>query len=134
MKLRRALPSLKKGIETVPLINIVFLLLLFFLFTSSFVFQPGVRVELPKSSQRLTSGVSGTRYVLAFSAQQGGRIYFNDEVLSPSALFAQLKEIARKEAHPVIVVRADKNLSHGYMSEMVQMITELGFLVILATQ
>ena len=134
MKLRRSIPVLKKGVETTPFVNIVLLLTLFFLLSSSFVFQPGVRVDLPRRSSRMMAGISGARYILALSAEQDGRMYFNDQVVDSEVLFTQLKAIAQKEAHPAIVVRADRNLSHGHVSEIVQAITELGFSVVLATQ
>ena len=42
--------KLEKGIlDLTPMINIFFLLFVFFLFTSSFIFQPGIKVSLPKA-------------------------------------------------------------------------------------
>jgi len=44
--------ELKHGLESidiVPIVNIVFLLLIFFMLTSGFVMQPGIKVDLPKA-------------------------------------------------------------------------------------
>ena len=41
---------MEKGvIDLTPMVNVFFLLFIFFLFTSSFIFQPGIKVSLPKA-------------------------------------------------------------------------------------
>ena len=38
-------------IEMTPMVNIFFLLFIFFAFTSSFIFQPGIKVRLQRIAQ-----------------------------------------------------------------------------------
>ncbi len=45
-------------VDIMPLIDVVFLLLLFFMLTSSFVLYPGIRVTLPKAETSKTLSVS----------------------------------------------------------------------------
>ena len=49
MKFKRRLKIEKGMIDLTPMVNVFFLLFIFFLFTSSFIFQPGIRVSLPKA-------------------------------------------------------------------------------------
>ena len=49
MKFKRRVKIEKGMVDLTPLVNIFFLLFIFFLFTSSFIFQPGIKVSLPKA-------------------------------------------------------------------------------------
>ena len=54
--------EIKKGqLDIAPMIDIVFLLLIFFMLTSNFVFQPGIKVKLPKA---VTSEVINSENVI----------------------------------------------------------------------
>ena len=49
MKFKRRIKLEKGMLDLTPMVNIFFLLFVFFLFTSSFIFQPGIKVSLPKA-------------------------------------------------------------------------------------
>ena len=52
MKFKRRVKIEKGMVDLTPLVNVFFLLFIFFLFTSSFIFQPGIKVSLPKALTR----------------------------------------------------------------------------------
>ena len=49
MKFKSRLKIEAGKLEVTPLIDVVFLLLIFFMLSSSFIFQPGIKVKLPES-------------------------------------------------------------------------------------
>ncbi|MBU3912097.1 MAG: biopolymer transporter ExbD, partial [Candidatus Omnitrophica bacterium] len=49
MRLKRHVQFEKGHLDIAPLIDCVFLLLIFFLLTSNFIFQPGIKINLPKA-------------------------------------------------------------------------------------
>lgn len=77
----------RKGVEIAitPLIDIVFLLLIFFMLTSRFVVQEGIEVDLPATKQ--VHQLSGTEGHLIFITEAGA-IFFDGRFLS-------LEELAR---------------------------------------
>lgn len=93
--------------STISLTDIVMLLLIFFLLTSSFVVQPGIKVKLPKAA----SGAQDDADKIYLTVTQRERIYLNQEQVSREDLGAKLRQIFSKTPDKVVVIRADKDLS-----------------------
>ena len=81
MKVRTSVRILRGPLDMAPLVDVILLLLIFFLLTSSFVFQPGIVVDPPTPGQS-KGGVNDTRYVITATAGLTPQIFFNDRALS----------------------------------------------------
>ena len=112
MKLKRRVFLEKGRLDIAPLIDIVFLLLIFFMLTSSFIFQPGIKINLPKA---LTSEVI-QRENLIIIITQDNSLYINERKLSAEELASRLK-IAGKESKPILI-KADRKASVGKVVEI----------------
>jgi len=88
----------------ISLTDIIFLLLVFFLLSSTFVLQPGVKVKLPVAT---TSDVSSEKSIVVSIAKDGG-VYINDELVNKIELGARLRQKLMDIGNPIIVLRADK--------------------------
>lgn len=108
---RKRLP-LAAGMDTTPLIDIVFQQLIFFMLTSSFVFQTGLPIHLPKS---VTSDVA-QRENLVVTINRKDRFFVGSRVLTLQELNARLAEAA-KSSQPILI-RADREASLGRMVEV----------------
>lgn len=105
--------ELKKGpLEIAPLIDVVFLLLIFFMLTSSFIFQPGIKINLPKA---VTSEVLHEQNVV-ITITDKNLIYLEGEVITSKELTKRLKSIAQ-EKRPLLI-RADRKASLGKVVEV----------------
>lgn len=113
--------SIEKGqLDTTPLIDVVFNLLIFFMLTSNFVFQPGIKVSLPKA---ITSEViSSENIVINVTGQD--LLFLNDKPITVNDLAAKLKEAA--EGNKSLLLKADTNASLGRVVEIWDMCRELG--------
>lgn len=118
MKFRSAsrLPQLEKGSSTIdiaPLIDIVFQLLIFFMLTASFIFQPGIKINLPKA---VTSEVLHEQNtVVTITAEN--LIYLDNKAVTAVELNKKLlKEIA--PAKRPIIIKADRRASLGRVVEV----------------
>ena len=89
------------------LTDIVMLLLIFFLLSSSFVVQPGIKVQLPKSE---TGEVDSKRQIIISLTEQGS-IFLNSEQVTTETLGAKLSALIGKESDRVVVINADKNVN-----------------------
>lgn len=100
--------SRRYGVEIplTSLIDIVFLLLIYFLLTTNFLVDEGVRVNLPQA-QALHESVD-TEIVVYLRVD--GNIYLKDQAVSAAQFFQKLKELAAQGATPVVIVKADKNI------------------------
>ncbi len=99
---------MEKGmVDLTPLVNVFFLLLIFFMFTSSFIFQPGIRVNLPKA---ITSEVIQEEGVVLTVAQDD-RIYLGDREITSDELSSKLRIIAKEKGS--LLIKADSGASLG---------------------
>ncbi len=109
-----------KQIDIAPLIDIVFQLLIFFMLTSSFVMQPGIRVNLPKA---VTSEV--VKYESIEILVTGENVtYFNGKVVTTQELKNLLKQVAKRDQ--TILIKADRHASLGRVVEIWDLARDLG--------
>ena len=84
-----------------PLIDVVFLLIIFFLVTSSFVHITGVRVQLPEIVT--SEGLEKTHLLIEIDKQ--GKYHFKNKPLSFAALKKHFSKISQKTR---LTISADK--------------------------
>lgn len=89
------------------LTDIVLLLLIFFLLSSSFVIQPGIKVQLPKSTQ--TEQETQRQIVITLTEQ--GQIFLNDKSVTVESLGGQLSQMLSASQTDMVVIKADKTVS-----------------------
>ena len=107
MKFKRRLRIEKGAVDLTPLVNVFFLLLIFFMFTSSFIFQPGIRVNLPRA---VTSEVIQEEGVVLTVAKDDN-IYLGDRMINQDELSSQLRIIAKQKGS--LLIKADSGASLG---------------------
>jgi len=94
-----------RQIDIAPLIDCVFLLLIFFMLTSSFVVIPGISVKLPKA---LTSeGMDSRSLTVVISSED--IIYLNDKPYTAKEVESYTKE----GNYDSIFIKADRDASMG---------------------
>jgi biopolymer transport protein ExbD len=108
IKLERTL----RTIDIAPLIDVVFLLIIFFMLTSSFIFQPGIKVNLPRA---ITSDMlSEENAVVTITAEN--LIYYNQKLVTVKELTATLKRVA--DARLPVLIKSDRKASLGRIVEV----------------
>ena len=90
----------------ISLTDIVLLLLIFFLLTSSFVVQPGIKIKLPKAA----SGQQDDSDKIFLTVAKNERIFLNQKPINTQDLGVELRRLL-KETPKLVVIRADKDLS-----------------------
>ncbi len=86
------------------LTDIVMLLLIFFLLSSSFVAQPGIKVQLPKAETRETPDEMN----ISITLTEKGQLFLNAERVTLDNLGQKVAQAIRKGKDRVVVIRADK--------------------------
>lgn len=112
MKFKRRLHIEKGTADLTPLLNVFFLLLIFFMFTSSFIFQPGIKVNLPKA---LTSEVIQQDNVVIVITRDD-KLYLNDREINIEELTSNLRIIAKEKSS--LLIKADSRASLGRIVEI----------------
>jgi biopolymer transport protein ExbD len=92
-------------IDIAPLIDCIFLLLIFFMLTSNFVVMPGINVKLPKA---LTSEQVDVRS-LTLVVSSEDIVYLQDKPYS----FKEVEDLLKKNKYDSIFIKADRDASLG---------------------
>jgi len=109
-----------KQIDIAPLIDMVFQLLIFFMLTSNFVMQPGIKINLPKA---VTSEIVKFEKIEIVVSSENVT-YFNSKVVSTNELKNLLKQAAKREQP--ILIKADSRASLGRVVEIWDICRDLG--------
>ena len=107
-------------LDIAPLIDVIFQLLIFFMLTSSFIFQPGIKVNLPKA---VTSEVIKKESVV-ITVSSENVIYLNGKVITMKELKRKLIAAAKKQ-NPLLI-KSDRRASMGRIVEIWDLCRELG--------
>ena len=88
--------------------DIIFLLLIFFMITSSAISQSAIDVKLPKADATNPS-IQDTSTV---SIKEDGQYFISDKSIPKEELEAYLVNLLKDETNPSFTIRADENTKH----------------------
>ncbi len=86
------------------LIDIVFLLLIYFLLTTNFMVEEGIKIKLPQAR----AAAPQTEEVITVYVDQEGRAFLETQEVSYAGLFDRLREMIEQSKNKLVVVRADR--------------------------
>jgi len=117
----------KKGrgliINITSLIDVMFLLLIFFMVTSTFRNQPAVNLVLPRSAT--ATDTVDTPSVLYLT--NDGRTFLNDALVGEARLLEILTQLRAAGGEDRMVLRADEHASHGDVVRLIDTLKQSGF-------
>jgi len=119
-RLKRRTDLQKGQIDIAPLVDVMFLLLIFFMLTSNFVLQPGIKVRLPKA---VTSEIIDSENLIISITSQD-LIYLNYKPIQIGVLTELLQKAAREDSG--VLIKADVGSSLGRIVEIWDLCRELG--------
>jgi biopolymer transport protein ExbD len=96
--------SIKVQVPLTSLIDIVFLLLIYFLLTTNFMVEEGIKIKLPQAK----AAAPQTEEVITVYVDQQGRAFLGTEEVSIAGLFDRLKEMIGNRENKLVVIRADR--------------------------
>ena len=111
-------------IEITPLIDVVFLLLIFFLLTTTFVAERTIDVDLPESSASAVEAPAGEDLVVVVT--EDGRLYHAGTALDLGDLSRRFEEAAKADPETKVVLKADRGAAHGRVVEVMERARDAG--------
>ncbi|MCD6533888.1 MAG: biopolymer transporter ExbD [Deltaproteobacteria bacterium] len=98
-------------LDMTPLVDVVFLLLIFFMLSTSLSVNPGIKIDLPKAS---AEQVKKKKTTLRVAIEPGGRIFLEGKKLSLEQLREKFKVVGKEHGdEALVVIEADKKVYHG---------------------
>lgn len=121
--------QMSKGmVDPAPLVNVVFLLLLFFVLNSSLVMQSGFGVSLPAAGN---TPLTGTFQTLVVTVARDDLLFFNDQPVPMDKLEQTLRDAAQRTRVRELIIRADKQVSIGTETEIWNAATRAGIATVI---
>jgi len=124
----RAKRYIKPVINIASLVDVLFLLLIFFMVTSAFVEQPNIKLELPATSHSEVSKVERT--VLTIS--RDGQLFIKERPVDKQNLEKELRRLMLDTGDEVLVLKADKLVPYGDVVDVMDSAKGAGFKKVVA--
>jgi biopolymer transport protein ExbD len=111
-------------IDLTPMVDVVFLLLIFFMISTTFVESPGISIKLPEaSSQSIEREPKEFKIYLS----REGDIYYLDRKISISDYKKLLAEHQSNADNTTILLLADQESRHGKVVTLMDLARDAGF-------
>jgi len=119
---------IKPVINIASLVDVLFLLLIFFMVTSAFVEQPNIKLELPATRHSEVSKVERT--VLTIS--RDGQLFLKEKPVNKQNLEKELRRLMLDTGDDVLVLKADKMVPYGDVVDIMDYAKGAGFKKVVA--
>lgn len=113
----------KSYIEIAPLVDVVFLLLLFFVLSYNATGENAIDVLLPTSTQADRT----VRDIIVLAVHADGRLFLNGERYSLPETIAELRNLRNRGEPQIVTIRADRRLAVKALVETIDAIKVAGF-------
>ena len=110
-------------IEIAPFVDVVFLLLIFFMLTSTFIVAPGLKIKLPKAK---TKEIQREKREISIAITRDGTIYYEGRKVDLKELEKELRKFSKRGLNPLIVIKADERTYHGRVVEVMDTAKQAG--------
>ncbi len=111
------------SIMMTPMIDVVFLLLIFFMVTYTQTDRTAQTVSLPRSS---TSAPADVNKILVVSLKKDGSVYVKDKKLSKQEFTREVKKYIQDTGLKQIILRGDELVPYGSLMEIMDIAKESG--------
>ena len=124
MKLRQFdAPAEEARIELIPLLDVVFCILIFFLFaTLQLTRQQAIDVALPNAR----TGQPQQRQLLVVSIDALGQTYADQQPIPLDLLVLKLKDFQERDPNALLVLYADRNASYSEVIRVLDLMRSIG--------
>ena len=110
-------------LDAAPFLGVFFLLIIFLLLNSAFVFTPGVPIKLPEGINL----PGPERATAAVAVDEGGHYYFENQLCDEARLKERLQSAVDRSPEPItLVVQADKAASTEVLTKLSLLARSLG--------
>ncbi|HPG38631.1 MAG TPA: biopolymer transporter ExbD [bacterium] len=110
------------GLNITSLIDVMFILLLFYVVSSTFVEQPGMKLELPSiKSQEVTRVENLMMYI-----SKEGEIHLGETLVTLETLPAEIERMIPEIGEKTLVLKADKATEHGLIVQIMDIAKRSG--------
>ncbi len=124
MGFRRRTQRESPRVDLTPMVDVVFLLLIFFMISTTFVETPGLTINLPQSSSHQ---VDKEPQEVRVYLKADGTIYLEQSQVNEAELRRQLESFGPRARTTTFLLMADKDALHGRVVRLMDSAKSAGF-------
>lgn len=110
----------------VSLIDVLMVVLIFLVATTTFKQQPAMELSLPESTQAQIGEASDRQPFIIDITKTAPHLYYNGNPISIRDLKFQMMELARTNDTPIVALRSDENAPVGILIKVTDAAKEAG--------
>jgi biopolymer transport protein ExbD len=114
MRRRRIQEQDDTEVNVTPMLDIVFIMLIFFIVTASFVKEAGIDVNRPDAA----TAERKERGNILVAISENGQIWINKRQVDPRAVRANIERMHAENPQGSVVIQADENSRNGLLVQV----------------
>lgn len=122
MKGKRVATGDEAEVDLTPMLDIVFIMLIFFIVTSTFIKEPGVEIDRPDAET--TQKVKTVSVLIAITSDN--RIFIDKKEVDLKAVKFTVESMLAENPNGAIVIQGDKDSEAGVLLEVMEAVRDAG--------
>lgn len=121
---KHAQPADDEEINITPMLDIVFIMLIFFIVTATFVKEAGVEIHRPDAE----TAVKQDRANILIAVTETNEVWMDRRQIDPRAVRANVERMRAENPEGSVVIQADRSARVGLTTEVIDAVREAGVL------
>jgi biopolymer transport protein ExbD len=110
------------GLDMTPMLDIVFIMLIFFIVTTSFVKESGINVDRPSAA----TAVKKERANIFIAINDAGEIWMQKRKVDVRSVRANVEKLKAESPESSVVIQADKQSKSGLLVQVMDQVRLAG--------
>lgn len=103
----------KPEVQMSPLIDVVFLLLIFYAVTTQFVSDQRLKLKLPEAQTAEESGAEHQKKPPVVTVSRDGRVWIDDQIVPEAELEKRIKTLVNSQPEQTLILKGDEGADYG---------------------
>jgi biopolymer transport protein ExbD len=126
MKLAKLGGGRKPEIQMAPLIDIIFLLLIFYAVTTQFISDERLKLELPEAKTAESVGVGRDETPPEVKVAADGSVWIDNEIVPEGQLERRIEQLVQRAADESIILKGDRGADYGVVVHVLDLARAAG--------
>jgi len=116
----------KPEIQMSPLIDVIFLLLIFYAVTTQFVADERLKLKLPEAKTAEDAGINRDERPPLVTIAADGSIWIDDKIVPDSELESRIKQLVERAPEDGIILKGDEGADYGVVVRVLDLARSAG--------
>jgi len=116
----------KPEVQMAPLIDVIFLLLLFYAVTTQFVADERLKLKLPEAKTAEDAGINRDERPPLVTIAADGSIWIDDKIVPESELESRIKQLVDRAPEDGIILKGDEGADYGVVVRVLDLARAAG--------